>query len=398
MHDQAAIDLIVGMDVGKRTHYVVGCRRDGTEVLAASVANEEAAIQAILTAAQTHGVVLVVVDQPASIGALPVAVAHARGVRVAYLPGFALRQIADSFPGETKTDARDARIIVEAARTMPRVLRALPTSAPTVATLRLLCGRDDDLAQEWTATSNRLRDLLTQLHPPLERVLGPVLAHQGVLALLQRWPLPAQLGALSEARLTTFLRRQGARQPAALARAIRTALAQQMVVVPGTAAAALIVPQLAAHLALVRDQRAALMVELEARVVTHPFFPVLTSLPGFGVRTAAKTVVELAGREFATAGQLAAYAGVAPVTRQSGTSLRHERAARRGNKTLKNVFCQAAFASLRHPPSRRYYDRKRAEGKRHTQALLCLARRRVDVIFAMLRDGTPYHAPPLTTT
>ncbi|RNL50488.1 IS110 family transposase, partial [Arthrobacter oryzae] len=43
--------------------------------------------------------------------------------------------------------------------------------------------------------------------------------------------------------------------------------------------------------------------------------------------------------------------------------------------------------------SREYYDRKRAEGKRHNQALIALARRRCDVLFAMLRDGTFYEAP-----
>jgi hypothetical protein len=50
----------------------------------------------------------------------------------------------------------------------------------------------------------------------------------------------------------------------------------------------------------------------------------------------------------------------------------------------------AAFASLSHPPSRTYYDRKRAEGKKHNAALICLARRRSDVIYAMLRDKQPY--------
>jgi hypothetical protein len=53
----------------------------------------------------------------------------------------------------------------------------------------------------------------------------------------------------------------------------------------------------------------------------------------------------------------------------------------------------SAFAALHHPPSRAYYDRKRAEAKRHNQALIALARRRSDVLFAMLRDGTLYQEP-----
>ena len=64
---------------------------------------------------------------------------------------------------------------------------------------------------------------------------------------------------------------------------------------------------------------------------------------------------------------------------------------RGGNKVLKRVFYQSAFASLRSAPkSRAFYDRKRAEGKRHTQALIALARRRVNVLWAMLRDGTTF--------
>lgn len=112
-------------------------------------------------------------DQPASIGALPLAVARNAGCRVAYLPGLTMRRIADLYPGEAKTDARDAAIIADAARTMPHTLRDLAPDDETVAELHMLVGFDDDLAGEVTRTKNRLRGLLTQIHPSLERVLGP---------------------------------------------------------------------------------------------------------------------------------------------------------------------------------------------------------------------------------
>jgi transposase len=113
-------------------------------------------------------------------------------------------------------------------------------------------------------------------------------------------------------------------------------------------------------------------------------------MPGIGVRTAARILVEVSGREFASAGHLAAYAGLAPVTRRSGSSIRGERKPQRGNRRLKRAFFLSAFSSLKDPTSRAYYDRKRAEGKSHQQALMALARRRCDVIYAMLRDGTLY--------
>ena len=79
--------------------------------------------------------------------------------------------------------------------------------------------------------------------------------------------------------------------------------------------------------------------------------------------------------------------------RQFGRSIRGERQPRRGNRALKSALYLSAFASLKDPTSRAYYDRKRAEGKNHPAALLCLARRRADVLYAMVRDRRPYQHP-----
>ncbi|SEG85493.1 hypothetical protein SAMN05216223_11677 [Actinacidiphila yanglinensis] len=52
----------------------------------------------------------------------------------------------------------------------------------------------------------------------------------------------------------------------------------------------------------------------------------------------------------------------------------------------------SAFAALADPDSRTYNDKKITQGKHHAQALLCLARRRTDILFAMLRDETFYES------
>ncbi|MEJ7800127.1 MAG: IS110 family transposase, partial [Ilumatobacter sp.] len=167
-------------------------------------------------------------------------------------------------------------------------------------------------------------------------------------------------------------------------------LAEQTVVVTGTDAAAKVLPRLAEQLTMLRRQRDEIAAQVEELVDAHPLCGVLTSMPGVGARTAARIIVEISGREFPTAGHFAAYAGLAPVTRRSGTSIRGEYPSRRGNRRLKRALYLSAFAALRDPASRRYYDRKRAERKTHQQALIALARRRSDVIYAMLRDGVPY--------
>ncbi|MFE3316176.1 transposase, partial [Embleya sp. NPDC059213] len=117
------------------------------------------------------------------------------------------------------------------------------------------------------------------------------------------------------------------------------------------------------------------------------------SMPGIGVRTGARILIDVGdGSRFPSAAHLAAYAGLAPATRSSGSSIRGEKPSRRGNKQLKRAFFLSAFAAPADPASRSYHDRKIAQGKHHTQAPLRLARRRTDVLFAMLRDGT-FHEP-----
>ena len=105
-----------------------------------------------------------------------------------------------------------------------------------------------------------------------------------------------------------------------------------------------------------------------------------------------RLLTEVSGKNFATAGHLAAYAGLAPFTRRSGSSVRGEHPSIRRNKVLKWALFLSAFAALQDPVSRTYYNRKIIQGKRHNQALIALARRRCDVLYALLRDGTIYQA------
>jgi transposase len=154
------------------------------------------------------------------------------------------------------------------------------------------------------------------------------------------------------------------------------ALAEQTVVVAGTQAASIVLSRLALQLAALRKQREEVAKEVERLVLAHPLHPVLTSMPGVGVRTAARLLVDVASRAFASAAHLAAYAGLAPVTRRSGSSTRGELPSRRGNKQLKRaMFLLSAYAALRDPTSKAYYTRKITQGKRHNQVLIALARR-----------------------
>lgn len=384
--------VFCGLDVGKSGHHACALgAADGRRLHDKALPNDESELRAVLTALLEHGPVLLVVDQPAAIGALAIAVARDMGIEVAYLPGLAMRRIADLHPGEGKTDARDAYVIADAARSLPHTLRRVGADDETLAGLSVLAGYDEDLVGESTRLTNRLRDALLHVHPALERLLGKHIERIGVLDLLTAAPTPAALGALTTEQLAALMRPRSPRLARTLPAQILTTLQAQTVTVPGTSEFGRVIAGVARQLRAVLDERAQLLTELETRLEAHPLAEVLTSMPGVAVRTATKILTIIGdGSAFPTAGHLAAYAGLAPVTHQSGTSIRGERRSRRGNRALKSALFLSAFSSLSDPASRTYYDRKRAAGKTHDAAIICLARQRVDVLFAMLRDRTPY--------
>ncbi|ALE71951.1 transposase [Pseudonocardia sp. EC080625-04] len=386
--------VFCGLDVGKSEHHACALDQRGKRLHDNTLPNNEAALRNVFTGLAEHGPVLVVVDQPASIGALAIAVARDLKIAVAYLPGLAMRRIADLHPGQAKTDARDAHVIAEAARTMPHTLRRVGTDDETLAELSVLAGYDDDLAGQSTRLTNRLRDALLHVHPALERLLGPRLERGGVLDLLAAAPTPAALRELGADGIAQVMQPRSPRLARTLPTQILAALDAQTLVVPGTAAFARVITGVATQLREVHAERDDLAADLEARLEAHPLGPVLTSMPGVGVRTAIKILTIVGdGSAFPTAGHLAAYAGLAPVTRRSGSSIKGETRSQRGNHALKSALFLSAFAALADPASRTYYDRKRAQGKRHNAALICLARRRTDVLFAMLRDRRHYTRP-----
>ena len=268
--------VFLGLDVGKSEHWACAITSGRKVIWNKALPNDEAKLVDMYTRLQEHGPLLVVVDQPATIGALAVAVAQHMGVPVAYLPGLTMRRIADLYPGDAKTDEKDAFIIADAARSLPHTLRELTEADIDEATLGMLTGFDLDLSRQVNQVSNRIRGLFTQIHPALEKVLGLRLEHDAILEMLATWPTPEKLRKAGRARIDAKLKKHGARRHAAWTEEILTALAKQTVTVTGTQAAGIVIPHLARQLIHLHAQRADVAQEVEKIVVHHPLYLVLT--------------------------------------------------------------------------------------------------------------------------
>ncbi|ORC17800.1 hypothetical protein BXO91_27340 (plasmid) [Rhodococcus qingshengii] len=282
-------------------------------------------------------------------------------------------------------------MIADAARTLPDTLLRIDEQNAAVEGLRLLAGFDADLASEENRLVNRIRSVLLSVHPALERTIGRQMHRPVGPGLLAEFGGPEGFTAVTRQVLDESARAFAPRLWKKITDEIVDALGQQSVIVPGTDKADFVIRTLARHLLEVRRARAELAEQFETELGKHPDGPILMSLPGVGCRTAVTMLVEISGIDrFANAGHLAVYAGVAPRTHRSGTSIKGEHHRHGGNSRLKRAMYLSAFAALRDPLSRTYYDRKRAEGKNHRSALICLARRRSNVLYAMLSNGSTY--------
>lgn len=379
-----------GVDVGKGFHWAHVVDARGTELLSRRVENDEADLLALIDEALSlAGEVAWAVDQPGGGAALLLALLWERGQDVCYVPGLSVDRARDGYRGESKTDRKDARVIADQAR-MRADLGRLRPGDDALAGLQLLLARRRDLVADRTRAVTRLRETLLALFPALERAFN--FNTRGPLELVARYQSAGAIRRAGRRRIAAYLKKRGVTKADALARRALEASEEQSIKLPAEDVAAKIVAELAESVLILRQCVDELDEDLGRRFFARPEAPILSSLPGMGPILGAEFLVAVGDvSAFGSADRLAAYAGLVPAAHDSGKRVGNHRKGRGGNKVLKRVFYQSAFSSMRAvPESRAFYDRKRAEGKRHTQAVIALARRRVNVLWAMLREGTTF--------
>ena len=233
------------------------------------------------------------------------------------------------------------------------------------------------------------------MFPALEAAL-PDLAEKGALLTVAKVALPSDARRLGKSRLARWLKAKGSRRSEALAEKALLAARAQHHELPAAEVKAALVSEIAWEILRTKDRIADLEKRLRELVQADRNGQIVESLPGMGLILTAEFLAEVDDiARYESPDRLAAAAGIAPVLRASG-NLSYKRRAKKGNRALKRVFYQSAYCAIgHHDKSRDYYQRKRAEGKMHEQAVVALARRRVNVLWAMLRDRTTYREVPL---
>lgn len=390
-----------GIDAGKAAHHCVVIDDAGRQLLSRRVANDEAELTRLIDDVLGLGDgddILWAIDIQRGLAGLIIAMLVTQGQTVVYLTGRAVFHASATYRGDSKTDAKDAAIIADQAR-MRRDLVPLRTGDDIAVELQLLTARRADLVADRTRILNRLRSTLLGYFPALERAFN-YKSRRGAVVLLTRYNTPAVLRRSGAARIESWLRKQGRiHHPAEIARTAVEAGQAQHTVIPGQDVAADLVSRLAKEVIAIDAEIASTDELIEARFLRHRHAETILSMPGFGVSLGAEFIAATGGdmTAYPNADRLASVAGLAPVPRDSGRISGNVIRPRRFSRPLLRTCYLAAMLSIpRDPASAAYYQRKRAEGKRHTQAVIALARRRNNVLYAMLRTGTPYQIRPDT--
>jgi transposase len=292
-----------------------------------------------------------------------------------------------------KSDPGDAYILADVLRTDGHRLVPLEPQSDAIKALRALVRGRDDLVASKVALANQLRSLLESFWP------GPVnlfadIASPIALAFLDRYPTPESASRLGEKRMAAFL----AQNQYCGRRAVRDVLARLRAAPVGTAAEVEseakgeLVRALARTLESLVAQIAKLTSRIEHAVAELPEGRIVMSFPRAGKICAAQITAELGDvrARFQSEDHLAAEAGVAPVTYQSGRS--------RGvgwrwacNKRLRAaVTCFADNSRHASPWAALVYRKARERGCKHAHAVRILARAWLRILWRAWQDGTTY--------
>ena len=354
------------------------------------VGHNRAGLAALIARLQQHG----------APGVLPVAIERPSGLLVDTLleAGFVVTPIHPNVVKAcrpryravaAKSDPGDAFILADILRTDGHRLRPLAPQSDAIKALRGLVRGRDDLVGTKVALAHQLTALLESFWPGAARIFS-ALASPIALAFLERYPTPEAAARLGPKRLAGFLAQHrycGRRSPEALLERLRSAPEGGAGEAKGE-----LVRALARTLQALLAEIAKLSSRIEHAIAALPDGRIVMSFPRAGTICAAQILAELGDvrARFPSEHQLAAEAGVAPVTYQSGKS--------RGvgwrwacNKRLRAALTCMADNSRHHSPwAADVYGRARARGCDHPHAIRILARAWARVLWRAWTNRVPY--------
>lgn len=272
-------------------------------------------------------------------------------------------------------------------------------------TIGQVVARRNSIVKHAVMLKNQLHQQLSYHYPSYKKFFCDI-DGKAALAFWEKYPAPHHLSSVGAEELAEYLRK-------ASHNTCSTRKAEEILEVVSQDGAT--ERKLQEHrdflvVSMVHDMRRSLelikQVEEELRKVLAKTDYKLESMDGINIVTAAELVAEIGDvRRFSNADKLARFAGIAPVRFSSGGKGK-DQASGQGNRVLNAIFHNVAVQQIqvakgknktqRNPLMYEFYGRKLVEGKTKKQALICVMRRLVNIIYSMMKNMTEYRAATLT--
>ena len=341
---------VLGIDVGKSSHWACLVTREGEVALNRRVRNSEGDLDGLFS--QVACDTIVVVDQCRNIGLLAISRARLAGLGI------------------------------------PDALLPVPEPDESLEAARSLAAQRSHMVTCATRDKNRLRSILLESCPAFEALAD--LGNRHWLNMLEK--LGGPWGCIDAGKPAFGAVTKGANR-ARMDAAWNAAMASTR---PSKRRADAENPQvrmLARRIREALEEADRIDREITALLAGDGTYECLVTIPGIGPRTASELVIGINIEDFPDHDHLASYCGIAPRNRQSGTSISSVSASRQGNRRLKNLLIFSCNSLVRSENRfGEYYRACRGRGMCHGEALKAVARKRLKVIYAIMRDKVPYSA------
>ena len=384
--------LFVGIDIAKRNHEASVIAQDGSVVRKAMrFANSQAGYNKFMD--MVRGLSEPVVFGMEATGHYWLTLyTHLRndGYTVHVINPIQSDALRGMYIRKTKTDSVDSVIIAD----VIRFGRYCETSVEPgdLQAMRELCRQRFYIIDMASDLKRKVIALLDQVFPEYEKLFSDTFGVSS-MELLSQYTTPEEMLSVSSQQLAEVLEKASrGRLGAEKAAEVQTAARNSFGIVLASSSFSLIIRQ---YIEQIRSLEASVDVfDAEIARLLSGFDTQLTTITGIGPTLAAVILSEIGGdiKRFSSPAKLAAYAGVDPTVKQSGDfSGTRMKMSKRGSPYLRRaIWLASTVAAFKDPAIHALYERKRAEGKDYMTVIGHVCRKMISIIFAVLRDNTPY--------
>jgi transposase len=388
--------IYVGLDVGKESIEAVFVDESGNRVDGFSFSNDHSGYEQFLKELQTRrekGAKIVVGAEGHAGNLSPLdQYLNDESFQLLSLHPLKVRRFKDILGQPQKTDSYDAYVIADFLKSREGQLENSPRFDPTIQAVKKLSRTYKDLKEQVNRYTNQLDEALVEYFPEFLDDEFPDLTTKTSLRLLNEYSSLKEIRELDADELTQFLQdaSRGHYGEKLASRLLDTVTSIKRSPLAEEAYRAKI-ETLTDILLTIKGHTKEIKKKISKLLDDWEDAQIVLSLLGAGDTTVGRLLGEVETIDrFDGSDPLGLFCGVSPVPHSSG-KYSTDRTTQRVNKRAKDAIMQIAQCSIQHnPESKRYYDKKRKEGKSHWHAIKCLARQLIRVIYAMLRDRTYY--------